>query len=64
MTKTEVIKVFGSQAAIAKALGISRSAVSQWNEFLTPDNRTKVIAAASILGIEIPESWKRSEQSA
>ncbi|QUG75999.1 hypothetical protein GKQ23_13770 [Erwinia sp. E602] len=34
MKKTEVIAHFGSQRAVAKALRISDSAVSQWKEVI------------------------------
>ena len=30
MRKSEAIKLFGSQAKLAKALGISRASVSEW----------------------------------
>lgn len=32
MEKAEAIKLFGTAAALAEALGISRSAVAQWGE--------------------------------
>lgn len=32
MTKTDAINYFGSQAALAEALGVSRPAISQWSE--------------------------------
>lgn len=34
MFKKEVIKHFGTQRAVAKALGISDAAVSQWKEII------------------------------
>jgi hypothetical protein len=36
MKKTEAISHFGNQAKIARAVGISRQAVSQWGEFVPP----------------------------
>lgn len=36
MTKNEAIEIFGSASALAKALGISLAAVSQWGEFVPP----------------------------
>jgi DNA-binding transcriptional regulator YdaS (Cro superfamily) len=32
MTKSEIIRLAGSQDALAKILGISQGAVSQWGE--------------------------------
>lgn len=34
MNKKEVIAHFGSQSATARALGITRSAISQWGELV------------------------------
>ncbi|MGX5913925.1 Cro/CI family transcriptional regulator [Aliidiomarina sp. Khilg15.8] len=36
MKKTDAIKHFGSQAAIARALQISKTAVSNWPEAIPP----------------------------
>ena len=36
MTKSEAIHLFGSKARLARALGVSRSAVSQWKEERIP----------------------------
>jgi DNA-binding transcriptional regulator YdaS (Cro superfamily) len=33
MRTTEVVKHFGTKAAIARALGITRQSLSQWSEF-------------------------------
>jgi len=35
MKKDEVIKFFGSKAKTARALGISRGAVSHWGDVIT-----------------------------
>lgn len=32
MKKTEAIDIFGSEAKLAQALGLSRSAVNQWGD--------------------------------
>jgi len=32
MNKSEAVAFFGSQAALAKALGVSRSSVSEWHD--------------------------------
>ena len=36
MRKSDALKVFGSNRAIAQALDISDAAVSQWGEFVPP----------------------------
>jgi len=38
MTKADVIKFFGSQSAVAKALGVSKQAVGSWGEQI-PEGR-------------------------
>lgn len=46
MTKTEAIELLGgSVTAVAEAIGISHSAVSQWPEELTDAIRDRVQAA-------------------
>lgn len=51
MTKKEAIALFGSTAAsLAAALGITPSAVSQWNDVLRQDQEDRVIGAAVRLG--------------
>jgi DNA-binding transcriptional regulator YdaS (Cro superfamily) len=52
MTKTQASDLFGgTQAALAKALGITPGAVSQWPEILTPKQEDWVRGAAVRLGI-------------
>lgn len=36
MTKKEAVALFGSQAELARALGLSRQAVSKWGDKLPP----------------------------
>lgn len=42
MYKKEVITHFGSQRAIAKALGLSESAISQWKEVIPEKDAFKI----------------------
>lgn len=52
MLKTEAIALFGTSAAdLARALGVTRSAVSQWPEVLAQDQADRVIGAAVRLGL-------------
>jgi predicted transcriptional regulator len=51
MTRSEAIRLFGSrQQDLADALGITRSAVAQWDEQLTQERIDRVIGAAVRLG--------------
>ncbi len=49
MYKKDVIDHFGTQRAVAKALGISDAAVSQWKEVI-PENlyRLEVVTAGAL----------------
>jgi DNA-binding transcriptional regulator YdaS (Cro superfamily) len=42
---SEVIDHFGSQTAVARAIGISRSAVQQWKEKVPPLSAAKIAKA-------------------
>ncbi|MFI3035886.1 Cro/CI family transcriptional regulator [Atlantibacter hermannii] len=44
MLKKEVVKHYGSQRAVARALGISESAVSQWKEVIPEKDAFKIEA--------------------
>jgi len=52
MTKTQAIKLFDGQtaSALARAVGLSRSRISQWPETLTQKQADLVIGAATRLG--------------
>lgn len=51
MTKSDAIAIFGTTVTeLARALGITRSAVSQWNDVLRQDQEDRVIGAAVRLG--------------
>lgn len=46
MNKSEAIKVFGTAAAMARALGLSRGRISQWQDDLDQSQVDRVIGAA------------------
>lgn len=50
MTKSEAISIFGSGAELARALGITRAAISQWPEILHQRDIDRVTGAALRLG--------------
>lgn len=57
MKKKEAIKLFGSTLTdLGNALGgKGKSAISQWPDELTEDQKNMVIGAAVRKGIEVPE---------
>lgn len=59
MTKTDAIQLFGTQTALARALGLTDSAVSQWPEELTQERIDRVTGAAIRLGL-LGEKRKRA----
>lgn len=55
MTKLEAIAMFGgSQADLARAIGVTRSYVCQWPDELRPEIADRVIGAAVRLGKLVP----------
>jgi transcriptional repressor of cell division inhibition gene dicB len=50
MTKQEAISLFGNGASLARALGITRSAISQWPDDLDQPRSDMVNGAALRLG--------------
>lgn len=58
MNKKIAISLFGSGAALGRALGISRTAVGFWPEILTIRQQDEVIGAAIRLNKITPEQAK------
>lgn len=58
MKKTDAIKLFGSTLTdLGNALGgRTKSAISQWKDDLTEDQKNMVIGAAVRKGIHVPEN--------
>ena len=64
MTKQEAIELFGGgQRALAEALGISRSAVSQWPKLLDQEREDRVIGAAVRLGKDLSARTRGASRS-
>lgn len=57
LTKSQAIGIFGSQAEIGRALGISRSAVSLWPEALDQRKSDEIVGAATRLGKQLPDGF-------
>lgn len=51
MNKQDAIQLFGSGAALARALGITRGAVSLWPDVLDQRRADEVVGAAMRLGL-------------
>ena len=50
MTKNEAADLFGNQTRLAEAVGVTKSAISQWPHVLTQEQRDRVVGAAVRLG--------------
>lgn len=65
MTKQEAIEMFGTGAALARALGITRGAISLWPSVLDQARIDRVRGAAMRLGKSVPgDQTKRREEGA
>jgi len=53
MKKSDAVKIFGNQSDLAKAIGLSKSAVSQWPDPLRQAHIDRVIGAAVRLGKDL-----------
>jgi UTP--glucose-1-phosphate uridylyltransferase len=64
MTKSEAVALFGdTQTALANALGVSRSYISQWPDVLEPKQADRVLGAAVRLG-KLQPKWTPTEVGA
>ncbi|EGD06605.1 hypothetical protein B1M_00465 [Burkholderia sp. TJI49] len=57
LTKQQATDIFGSGAALARALGITKGAVSQWPDQLDQQRTAMVIGAAVQHGKPIPDGF-------
>ena len=58
MKKSDAIELFGSGAALGRAVGLSRGRIAQWPERLSEDQTNRVIGAAVRQGLIRIESYK------
>lgn len=58
MRKSEAVSIFGrTQSDLARALGITKSAVSQWPDELDQEKTDRVLGAALRLGVDMPAAF-------
>ena len=56
MTKTQAAKLFGSYAAMARALGVGKACVSRWPDQLDQARQDRIMGCALRLGLLKPKS--------
>jgi len=64
MKKTILKDMWGSYAAAARSIGVTRATISQWPDELTPRLQARVVFAALREGKPIPSHWLKREKSA
>lgn len=57
MTKKQAIAIFGTGAALGRALGITKGAISQWSDELDRRYTAMVIGAAVQTGKKVPAEF-------
>lgn len=64
MRKHDIKKLWKTYAEAARAIGITKGAITNWPEELSPIQQDRVIAAALREGKQIPAHWlERKEKS-
>ena len=64
MKKKDIKEVWSTYTEAARAIGITKGAITNWPEVLSPIQRDRVIAAALREGKPIPKHWLQREESA
>lgn len=59
MRKDEVVEFFGDQTKLARAIGITAAAVSQWPDLVPKSRRTSVRLAMRELADDLEKEAKR-----
>lgn len=57
LTKQQAVEIFGSGAALGRALGLTRGRISQWPTTLDQKQTDMVVGAAIRLGKPIPQGF-------
>lgn len=54
MTKTQALKLFGGNTKLAKALGKTPGAVSQWSDDMPQNRVNEIVGCAVRQGLKVP----------
>lgn len=57
LTKQQAVAIFGDGVSLARALGITKGAISQWPDDLDQKRTAMVIGAAVQLGKSLPDGF-------
>jgi hypothetical protein len=57
LTKQQAVAMFKNGAALGRALGITKGAISQWPDQLDQKQTAMVIGAAVQLGLAVPDGF-------
>lgn len=57
MTKQQAIEIFGSGAALGRAIGLTRGRISQWPSHLSQRDTDLVVGAALRMGKPLPSGF-------
>ena len=62
MRKSDIKKLWNTYAEAARAIGITKGAITNWPEELSPGQQAKVVFAALRDGKQIPAHWLKKEE--
>ncbi len=60
MTKKDAVNYFGSVSELARAIGVTPSAVNQWTNELSLSKQDQIRGACLRLGKPVPQSWLKA----
>lgn len=63
MEKKVVIEYFKGTQKVADMVGISHAAVSKWPNILTDKIFHRIIGAAAVNGISVPDEWLENQST-
>lgn len=64
LTKQQAVAIFGDGVSLARALGVTKSAISQWPDDLDQKRTAMVIGAAVQLGKSLPDGFITEQPAA
>lgn len=60
MTKQDLIDHFGSQAELARFMGVSRTAITNLPEVLSEEYQDRVVGRMKRKGLPTPKTWLKA----